>query len=155
MKIPHDQWRSHWGCKGGGQSATPDSEKIAKNQEKELENQEKSGKKRRNREEKTKIGKVFSFFSFCPSWQIRLVTLLPMIFSNYSLLWKHLAGHCPLCRYHITELWGQNRVTQLPLMSMPRPLKGLWNFCPNLSGNWYMNELFFVGKLLYLHDYLQ
>ena len=41
----------------GGQSATPDSEKFAKNQEK-------LGKKRKNREEKAKIGKVLSL---CPS----------------------------------------------------------------------------------------
>ena len=34
----------------GGQSATPDSEKFAKNREKEGKNQEKSGKKRKNRE---------------------------------------------------------------------------------------------------------
>ena len=57
---------SHWGGKGG-QSATPDSEKLAKNREKEGKNQEKSenigrkrgnigkksqksGKKRKNRE---------------------------------------------------------------------------------------------------------
>ena len=42
------QWRMHWGGQGG-QSATPDSEKIAKNQEKEGENREKRrkiGKKR-------------------------------------------------------------------------------------------------------------
>ena len=43
-----------------GQSATPNSEKFAKNRE----NQEKSGKKRKNREEKAKIGKVLSL---CPS----------------------------------------------------------------------------------------
>ena len=44
-----EQWRSHWGCKGG-QSATPDREKFAKNQEKSG----KIGKKRKNREEKAK-----------------------------------------------------------------------------------------------------
>ena len=60
------QWRSHWGGKGG-QSATPDSEKIAK------KIGGKSGKIRKNREEKAKIGK---FLSLCPSWQIGLATLL-------------------------------------------------------------------------------
>ena len=54
----------------GGQSATPDSEKFAKKMEK---NQEKLGKKRKNREEKAKIGKVLSL---CPSWQPGLATLL-------------------------------------------------------------------------------
>ena len=53
----------------GGQSATPDSEKFAKNWEKEGKNLE---KKRKNREEKAKIGKVLSL---CP-WQIGLATLL-------------------------------------------------------------------------------
>ena len=46
-----------------GQSATPDSEKFAKN----LERGKKSGKigkERKNREEKAKIGKVLSI---CPS----------------------------------------------------------------------------------------
>ena len=38
------QWRSHWSGKGG-QSATPDSEKFAKNLEKSGQNQEKLGKK--------------------------------------------------------------------------------------------------------------
>ena len=42
------QWRSHWGGKGG-QSATPDSEKIAKNRKKSGKIPEKSGKKRENR----------------------------------------------------------------------------------------------------------
>ena len=41
-----------------GQSANPDSEKIAKNLEKEGENQEKSGRKGKNRK---------GFFSLCPS----------------------------------------------------------------------------------------
>ena len=45
------------GGRGRGQSATPDSEKIAKNREKEGENQEKTGKG-------GKIGKVLSL---CPS----------------------------------------------------------------------------------------
>ena len=44
--MPQRQWRSHWGVKGG-QSATPDSEKFAKIGEK-------SGKKRKSREEKGK-----------------------------------------------------------------------------------------------------
>ena len=68
------------GVAKGGQSATPDSEKIAKNQEKLGKIQEKSGKKRKNREEKAKIGK---FLSLCPSWQIGLATLL--IRSNFQV----------------------------------------------------------------------
>ena len=52
-----------------GESATPDSEKIAKNREKSG----KIGKKEENREEKAKSGK---FHSLCPSWQIGLATLL-------------------------------------------------------------------------------
>ena len=40
------QWRSHW--EFGGQSATPDSEKIAKNREKEGKNLEKSRKKEKS-----------------------------------------------------------------------------------------------------------
>ena len=43
-----------------GQSTTPDSEKFAKNRGKE----EKIGKRRKNREENAKIGKVLSL---CPS----------------------------------------------------------------------------------------
>ena len=72
------QWRSHWGGKGGGQSATPDSEKLPKigeNQEKIGKKSGKIGKKRKNREEKAKIGK---FLSLCLSWQIGLATLLPL-----------------------------------------------------------------------------
>ena len=65
------QWRSHWGGKGA--ECHPWQRKFAKNREKEGQNQEKSGKKRTNREEKAKIGK---FLSLCPSWQIRLATLL-------------------------------------------------------------------------------
>ena len=56
-----------------GQSATPGSEKNAKNREKSGKIQEKSGKRRKNREEKAKIGK---FLSLCHSWQIELATLL-------------------------------------------------------------------------------
>ena len=69
LRIFECQWRSQGGGAHGGQSATPDSEKFAKNLEKEGKNQEKSGKKRKNREEKAKIGKVLSL---CPSWQIGL-----------------------------------------------------------------------------------
>ena len=47
-----------------GQSATPDSEKFAKNLEKEGKKSGKIGKERKNREEKAKIGKVPSL---CPS----------------------------------------------------------------------------------------
>ena len=68
----------------GGQSATPDSEKFAKNLEKEGNNQEKSGKKRKNREEKVKIGKVLSL---CPSWQTGLATLLCIKQWLSNLLW--------------------------------------------------------------------
>ena len=51
------QWHSHWGVKGG-QSASPDSEKIAKN----LEGGKIGGKKKRkNREEKQKSGRFFHF----------------------------------------------------------------------------------------------
>ena len=53
-----------------GQSAIPDSEKIANNREREGKNQE---KKRKNREDKAKIRKVLSL---CPSWHIGLATLL-------------------------------------------------------------------------------
>ena len=58
--CPTVQWHSYWlrrtgifvsGYGGvGGQSATPDSEKFAKNQEKEGTNQEKLRKKRKNQE---------------------------------------------------------------------------------------------------------
>ena len=47
-----------------GQSATPDSEKFAKNLEKEGKKSGKIGKERKNREENAKIGKVLSL---CPS----------------------------------------------------------------------------------------
>ena len=47
----------------GGQSATPDSEKIAKNREK---NQEKLGEKRKYREEKAKSG---NFFHVAPPYR--------------------------------------------------------------------------------------
>ena len=70
----------------GGQSATPDSEQFAKNQEKEGKIR-KIEKKRKNWEEKTKIGKVLSL---CPSWQIGLATLLILkpVISNK---WKKMA----------------------------------------------------------------
>ena len=48
-----------------GQSATPDSEKFAKNGGGKGKNQEKSGKKRKKQGEKAKIGKALSL---CPSW---------------------------------------------------------------------------------------
>ena len=48
----------------GGQSATPDSEKFARKSRKEGENQEKSGRKRKNQDEKAKSRKVLSL---CPS----------------------------------------------------------------------------------------
>ena len=57
----------------GGQSATPDSEKIAKHWGKVGKNRENRQKKMKNRKEKAKIGKVLSL---CPSWQIGLATLL-------------------------------------------------------------------------------
>ena len=68
----------------GGQSATPDSKKFAKNREKEGKNRE---KKRKQREEKAKIGKVLSL---CPSWQIGLATLLVPVMSQIEF-W-HLIG---------------------------------------------------------------
>ena len=58
----------------GGQSAPLDSEKFAKNQEKEGENQGNVGKRRENREKEEKSGT--SVPSLCPTWQIRLATLL-------------------------------------------------------------------------------
>ena len=63
------------------QSATPDSNKFAKNRGKEGQNQEKSLIYRilgggENQEEKAKIGKVLSL---CPSWQIGLATLLHVV----------------------------------------------------------------------------
>ena len=64
----YHQWHSQYRARGGGR-VLPDSKIIVKNQEKERKREEKSGK---NREEKTKIGKVLSL---CPSWQIGLATL--------------------------------------------------------------------------------
>ena len=62
----YTQWRSHWGGKGG-QSATPDSKKIAENREKIRKNR---GKIRKNREKRGKIGKKRQksgrFFHFAP-----------------------------------------------------------------------------------------
>ena len=63
--INCSQWRSNW-----GQSATPDSEKLAKNREKSGKIGKNSGK---SGEKKAKIG---TFLSLCPSWQIGLATLL-------------------------------------------------------------------------------
>ena len=54
----NNQWHSHWRGQEGGQSATPDSEKFAKNWEKEGKNQEKRGKIRKKRQ---KLGRVFHF----------------------------------------------------------------------------------------------
>ena len=51
------QWHSHWGSRGAG--CHLDSEKFAKNRKRG----KKSGKKRKNWEEKAKIGKVLSL---CP-----------------------------------------------------------------------------------------
>ena len=61
LEKERHQWRSHWGCKGA--ECHPWQRK----------NCQKSGKKRRNREEKAKIGKVFLL---CPSWQTGLAMLL-------------------------------------------------------------------------------
>ena len=54
------QWRSNWGCKGGRVPPLT-AKKIAKNREKEGEIRKKWGKKRRNREGRAKIRKVFFF----------------------------------------------------------------------------------------------
>ena len=59
-----------------GQSAPPQQKKNAKNrgkQEENLKKEGKSGKRRKNPEEKAKIGKGSSF---CPSWQKGLATPL-------------------------------------------------------------------------------
>ena len=73
----------------GGQSATPDSKKFAKNREGEGKNQEKSRKKKRkNQDEKAKIEKVLTL---CPSWQTGLATLLR-------------ATH----QFSVAGLWSQN-----------------------------------------------
>ena len=53
------QWHSHWGARG--QSATPDSEKIAKNREKSGKIQEKSGKKRGTIGKKMQTNREVSF----------------------------------------------------------------------------------------------
>ena len=71
-----NMWRNALLCSGiasgviRGAECHPWQRKFAKNRGK---NQEKLGKKRKNREENAKIRK---FLSLCPSWQIRLVTLL-------------------------------------------------------------------------------
>ena len=49
------------GARVGGQSATPDSKKFAKNREKEGENQEKSGKERKIGKKRQKSGRFFHF----------------------------------------------------------------------------------------------
>ena len=77
--VGRTQWHNHWGSRGA--ECPLDSEEFAKNREKEGENQEKEGK---NREKGGKIGKVLSL---CPSWQIRLATLLVQRchFSDYNM----------------------------------------------------------------------
>ena len=64
--IQWQQWRSHWGGKGG--RVPPLTAKICQKSGKirktRGKNQEKSGRKRKNREEKAKIWK---FLSLCPS----------------------------------------------------------------------------------------
>ena len=54
------QWRSHWGVKGGRVPplTAKNLPKIGKKREKIRKNQ--GGKKRKNQEEKAKIGKVLS-----------------------------------------------------------------------------------------------
>ena len=70
----------------GGHSATPDSKKFAKNQEKEGKS-EKMGKKEEKSGRKGKIGQVLSL---CPSWQTGLATLLVIKqwLSNLSLIYE-------------------------------------------------------------------
>ena len=58
--IPQEQWRSHWGGKGG-QSATPDSENLPKIGENSGKIGKKSGKIRKKRQ------KSGSFFHFAPA----------------------------------------------------------------------------------------
>ena len=64
----YEQWRNHWGARGA--ECHPWQWKIC---QKSGKNQEKLGKKRKNREEKATIGMVLSL---CPTWQIGLATLL-------------------------------------------------------------------------------
>ena len=66
--IATGQWRSHWGGKGGRVPPL-----TAKNLPKIVKKRGKIRKKRKNREEKAKFGKVLSL---CPSWLIGLATLL-------------------------------------------------------------------------------
>ena len=70
-------------------SAPLDSDKFAKNQEKEVENQEKLWKKRKNGKERANIGKVLSL---CLSLQIGLATLLQ---------WRHSCRFCPKYRFTV------------------------------------------------------
>ena len=70
LGCPHSQASGiATGESRGGQSATPDSEKFAKNWEKEGKNPEKLWKKGKNREKEAKIRKLLSL---CLSWQIGL-----------------------------------------------------------------------------------
>ena len=67
--LPHEeQWRSHWGVKGGRVPPL-----TAQNLPKIGKKRKKIRKKRKNWEEKAKIGKALSL---CPSRQIGLATLL-------------------------------------------------------------------------------
>ena len=71
---PHHRYTLPSGVATGvarGQSATPDSKNLPKIGKK----YGKIGKKRKNQEEKAKIGK---FLSLCPSWQIGLAMLLTL-----------------------------------------------------------------------------
>ena len=79
-----EQWRSHWGGKGGRVPplTVKNLPKIRENWEKIRKEEEKSGGGKKNREEKAKIGK---FLSLCPSWKKGLATLLSQSWLKYLL----------------------------------------------------------------------
>ena len=86
--IPLTSGRSHWGGKGGWVPPLTAKKlpKIWKNQEKSGKNREKSRKKEEKSGRKDKIGK---FLSLCPSWQIELATLLPLMCTHTNRCMRH------------------------------------------------------------------
>ena len=82
------QWRSQYRARGA--ECPPWQRKNCQKLGKVGKNREKIKQKRKNREEKAKIGKVISL---CPSWQIGLATLLTHGYIVVDLRWTEASDY--------------------------------------------------------------
>ena len=121
-KLFYNQWRSHWGGKGG---RVPRQRKFVKNREK-------IGEKR---------GKIGKFLSLCPSWQIGLATLLSVIYKRFSTPLRNLPNRVIEAANHSSNsTWHLQKTLRLAV-----------TFCKcNYCWVWRTNWLIYYGKNCHL-----